>query len=457
MHVLSVTIGKTAFATLLAFELLLVAVRFRRSPNRSECVWFLLVLVSLGCRVILADLYAARVTSSLVLLFTAGNLGLSLTLASTKRQWSLAVAMVALIRSLAEILGFRNTLPLTLFSMFAVGLVALYPLSLLWRQYQRTGHKRYIWLPVVACTWLLGSALDAADRFLFLREIQCSLWLSLAVLLAVGYLLGEAGYLRGAGLRASLSTDPRMERFRNAYRRLLQTENTLILQDRLLAAGLLAAGVAHEFKNMLASINVCAEFGLSESDPDAKDKSLGAISEHVQLGKRAATELLDKLVRQGREESQSIRLDQDLVQLFRMVQATYRLAGVRFSFVSDGEIRVHTRKGELEQILLNLIRNAVEALNTQNAARNKLVRVHARRVDGRAVLEVIDNAGGVPQDIIATIFEPTFSTTAGTGLGLYLARELTRRNAADLVYTATTDGSCFRIVFSDEDQDQSTP
>ena len=101
----------------------------------------------------------------------------------------------------------------------------------------------------------------------------------------------------------------------------------------------------------------------------------------------------------------------------------------------------------MEQILHNLVRNAVESLRWKGIAEQKLVEISSRRCDGQSILEVKDNAGGVTPAAARRLFAPRYSETGGTGLGLYLSRSLAIQNGGSLDYVPTKGGSVFRLTF----------
>jgi two-component system sensor histidine kinase PilS (NtrC family) len=100
-------------------------------------------------------------------------------------------------------------------------------------------------------------------------------------------------------------------------------------------------------------------------------------------------------------------------------------------------------KEHLHQVLWNLLRNAVRYAPGKPAS----VRVVLREFAGRVEISVVDDGPGVPAAIQGQLFEPFFTTEAkGTGLGLYLARELCAANRATLEYVDDTPGAHFRIL-----------
>ncbi|HYX65211.1 MAG TPA: ATP-binding protein, partial [Burkholderiales bacterium] len=97
----------------------------------------------------------------------------------------------------------------------------------------------------------------------------------------------------------------------------------------------------------------------------------------------------------------------------------------------------------LRQVLWNLLSNAMRYARPAPGA----VRVALRAYGGRVELSVIDNGPGVPASSRGHLFEPFFTTEAkGTGLGLYLARELCAANQASLEYVADVPGAHFRLL-----------
>ena len=107
--------------------------------------------------------------------------------------------------------------------------------------------------------------------------------------------------------------------------------------------------------------------------------------------------------------------------------------------------------GHFEQVLWNLCLNALRYSQKLPGS----VRLRAFTADdGRVTLEVSDDGTGVPGDAVQKLFEPFFTTDAsGTGLGLYIARELCEANGAMIEYKRAIDGgACFRIIFRGDDE-----
>jgi signal transduction histidine kinase len=94
------------------------------------------------------------------------------------------------------------------------------------------------------------------------------------------------------------------------------------------------------------------------------------------------------------------------------------------------DVELNSFDNELVQVLINIINNAIDAINTKDTKR-KLVLVKIYKNQDNAIIEVLDNGGGVPNEIINKIFEPYFTTkhkSQGTGIGLYMSGEIIKKH-----------------------------
>jgi signal transduction histidine kinase len=110
--------------------------------------------------------------------------------------------------------------------------------------------------------------------------------------------------------------------------------------------------------------------------------------------------------------------------------------------------RVHATGSELNQVWLNLIDNALDAVPEGGR-----IEVNARLELGQVVVRVIDDGPGIPADLVPKIFEPFFTTKApgqGTGLGLDIAQRLVRRYRGDIVVESRPGRTEFRVILATE-------
>jgi two-component system sensor histidine kinase PilS (NtrC family) len=115
---------------------------------------------------------------------------------------------------------------------------------------------------------------------------------------------------------------------------------------------------------------------------------------------------------------------------------------------SDADvIRCRFQPEQLRQILFNLCDNCLQHGRTDTDTAVSITIRLARDADDKPVLDVVDNGLPIPQETLDDLFEPFYTTNhTGTGLGLYLARELCELNDSNLQYLRSEDGNCMRIT-----------
>ena len=216
-------------------------------------------------------------------------------------------------------------------------------------------------------------------------------------------------------------------------------------QMKLAAMGRLTASIAHEVRNPLSAINQAAQ--LLEEDgtvaPEGR-RLLAMIRNNSKRIDRIVGEVL-QLNRRDRQQPESIPLGEFLRALVdEIVQAENIPAGGVVLSVPE-ELAVIFDRGHLNQIVWNLVRNAWQHCEKKEAS----VRIVARAgyMGDAVIFELADDGPGVPAELRAQIFEPFFTTRpGGTGLGLYIARELADANGATLELLPKAPGAQFRMT-----------
>ena len=365
--------------------------------------------------------------------------------------WHLSALGVFVTILIFSALGYHLKPAFNIFYIAAFAMLSAYPIWLIFLYFRQTHDYLFFYFFVVTILWLLSSFYELLVRLYHFPDYQLLYWASLLFTGGILYLLIEGGYLKGEGINSySAKIDIKNRLMSSTYSQLIQTENTMRLQDRLAAMGLLASGSLHEVKNLLNSIGNTAQFGRREKSANGKDRALELIAEHVKLGKETVSTLLEKIVFEGREEPKMVRPREDFRLLYRMLRVTYRVYDIRIIMDFPPDFSLYVRQGELEQVLLNLVRNAEESFRKNNIKGERLIRITGHVGEGTAIIDVEDNAGGIPEDLVPRIFEPAFSTSkedGNTGLGLFLSRTLVERNGGSMEYIPREKGSCFRMVF----------
>lgn len=214
-------------------------------------------------------------------------------------------------------------------------------------------------------------------------------------------------------------------------------------QLKLAALGRLTANMAHEIRNPLAAISHAAEL-LAEEDSDPLHQRLARII-HDNTGRlnRLVTEVLE-LGRRDRAQPETLRW-RAFLSAFLEELTLHDASAARRVQVVGGDVELRFDRGHLYRVLWNLLANALRHASNADGA----VRLEARAANGAdgVELHIIDDGPGVEEAQRNQVFEPFFTTHgAGTGLGLYIARELCEASGAHLELLDELPGAHFQIT-----------
>ena len=260
---------------------------------------------------------------------------------------------------------------------------------------------------------------------------------------------GEAGAaqseleVRGRGLRLRL-----METGAEEGLAVLFVEDTTRSREeaqqlKLAALGRLTANIAHEIRNPLSAISHAAELLAEEPRESDRGRLARIIHDNTRRLERLVSDVL-QLNRRDRAVAERVALDAWLAAFVEDFCANERVPVERIAIEGARGLAVTFDREHLRQVLWNLLRNGVRHARAEPAS----VRIVAGAYADQVELNVIDNGPGVARAMLGQLFEPFFTTESkGTGLGLYLARELCAANRASLEYVDDMQGAHFRILF----------
>lgn len=204
-----------------------------------------------------------------------------------------------------------------------------------------------------------------------------------------------------------------------------QMQERMMLSDRLVAVGTLAAGVAHEINNPLAYVIGNIDFAIEQLTKLPHDSSIS----DALIALHQAREGTERIRVTSRDLKVFCRTDEATrtsVDIERVLESALRMAWNeirhRAKLVRDFQRleRVDGNENRLGQVFLNLLINAAQAIGSGQADQHE-IRVTTRSERGRVVVEVSDTGPGIPAEIHKRLFEPFFTTKpigVGTGLGL---------------------------------------
>ena len=229
----------------------------------------------------------------------------------------------------------------------------------------------------------------------------------------------------------------------------MQTDLRAALSSRarLAALGEAVAKINHDLRNMLTSAQIASERLALSGDP-----SVAAALPRLERALDRAAALTSDVLDYGKSDERTA--EPAVVALKDAVEAAGEDAGLlRYGVTLD--LRVGERETaladpeQLHRLLVNLLRNAREAIQGAEPRREGLIKASAEAAAGRVVLRLADNGPGLPERALANLFQPFTGSgrPGGTGLGLAISRELAQANGGDLVLVRTGPmGAVFELT-----------
>ncbi len=273
---------------------------------------------------------------------------------------------------------------------------------------------------------------------LTLAVLAAGLWLThqwpsgpASLLRAAGWLVTAAATvyvanrITDAVYRREMARARQNRRLRTLMERVRAQQAVLMQQDKLAAMGQLAAGVAHEIANPLASMDSVLQL-IQRNPSTPRPEMVSAMREHIARIDRTVRQLTT-FAHPGEGGMESVEVNVVVMSAMNLLSFDRRLRRVEVERDLDpgaGSTWMNTHA--MEQVLSNLLRNALDAMDDTPSPR--LV-VRTARQDGECLIEVLDNGSGIDENHAARVFEPFFTTKPvgrGTGLGLSISAKLVR-------------------------------
>jgi signal transduction histidine kinase len=221
---------------------------------------------------------------------------------------------------------------------------------------------------------------------------------------------------------------------------LRRKQNELIQSSKLAAVGTFAAGIAHEFNNLLGSMLGYAELGYSIDDLAEKNHSLDIVIQACRRGRSITRGLLTFARRQEHQRAMA-NLADAVDETLTLVEIDLRKSHIEIVRQVEPVQSTICDLGQLSQVVLNLITNARDAMKPQGGT----LTIGLRERRGWLELSVSDTGSGIPEEIRDKIFEPFVTTkgalggsqTPGTGLGLSVSYGIVQEHGGTITVEST--------------------
>jgi len=226
----------------------------------------------------------------------------------------------------------------------------------------------------------------------------------------------------------------------------------LFQQSRLAQMGEMISMIAHQWRQPLAAIGASStklkiKAKMGRSDDNVTVQTVDKIDTLIQHLSQTINDFRE-FFRTDKIE-QNISYTQMIDSVFHIAEETIIRNNIKIIKELNSDDKMYTYVNEVKQVILNLLKNAEDAL-MDNKPDNPTIKIRTYKNINMVVLEVSDNAGGIPESIIDKIFDPYFSTKKeknGTGLGLYMSRTIIEEHCGGtLTVENSSDGAVFKIM-----------
>ena len=242
----------------------------------------------------------------------------------------------------------------------------------------------------------------------------------------------------------------------------LQTEQQLIQASKMATLGEMATGVAHELNQPLSVIKTASRFFIKKISrkEKIKDDILAAMAGEIDSYVDRATKIITHMRDFGRKTDATLekfQVNEILESAMQILGQQLKVRGIEVEWELQADIpRIKADPGRLEQVFINLLINARDAIDEkwqspQPAAEKKRIRLKTRSDGDKVVVEICDSGCGIPGKVVNRIFEPFFTTNKvghGIGLGLSISYGIIQEcNGSIQAVSQAESGTCFIMKF----------
>ncbi len=290
--------------------------------------------------------------------------------------------------------------------------------------------------------WLLIISQEAAEEMAGLfatRKVQ--------IAIVIGGILAII-------LTTVFTTRSSINRLREVDTRMNELNAQLVQSDKLAALGKMAAGVAHEINNPLATIlqktgwmeDLLAEEEFTETkNLEEYIESIKSIEDQVERARKVVHSMLG-YARRMEPRLEDVDINETINQTIDLLENYARINNINIQTGLAPDLPViASQQSELQQVFLNLISNAIDAIE-----KDGLIEVRSRRINSKIAVEVQDNGPGIPEEKQKRIFDPFFTTNRtgkGTGLGLWISYNIIEKLGGSLSFKSKAgEGTTFTAL-----------
>jgi PAS domain S-box-containing protein len=215
-------------------------------------------------------------------------------------------------------------------------------------------------------------------------------------------------------------------------RELREKDHLMIQQSRLATMGEMIHNIAHQWRQPLNTLGLNVQqlpvfYGTSTFNRAFLDKTVNDAMSLIQYMSKTIDDFRDFF--KPDKEREEFRVNQVIASALQLTKASFDSNQIRTELRLVDDPVIYGFPNEYSQVVLNILTNAKDAL-VESRVENPLVVLSTFVEEGRSVVTISDNAGGIPEDLIVKVFDPHFSTKGpqGTGIGLFMGKNIIERN-----------------------------
>ncbi|MFC2073970.1 sensor histidine kinase [Campylobacterota bacterium] len=231
-----------------------------------------------------------------------------------------------------------------------------------------------------------------------------------------------------------------------------EKDGLLLEQARLASMGEMIGNIAHQWRQPLNALGlILQKIPMLHQRNKLDEETLNTtVDKGMSLVNQMSSTIDDfRFFFQENKDSETFKLIETVDNCYALLSPILEQDTIEFKSIIDENILIHGHSNQLSQVLLNIMNNAKDALN-ENSVDNPIITVLGYCHDNKIAIDILDNAGGIPEDIIKKIFDPYFTTKEegkGTGIGLFMSKRIIEENMKGSLQIFNTEaGAKFTII-----------
>jgi PAS domain S-box-containing protein len=231
-----------------------------------------------------------------------------------------------------------------------------------------------------------------------------------------------------------------------------EKDRILMQQSRQAAMGEMIGNVAHQWRQPLNTLGlILQELLMTYGREEFNKESLQANVKKAMVVIAHMSKTIEDFRNYFKPEKEKVlfSVNQAVAKVLFLIESSLKSLDIKVDVVEKEQAEISGYANEYSQVLLNILLNCRDAFEGSQLESQRLITITVSMKDGRSVVTVADNAGGIPEAIVDNIFDPYFTTKGpdkGTGIGLYMAKTIIEKNMGGrLTVRNTPEGAEFRI------------